>query len=127
MDLMECGRSCRLIKLFSIIESILLILFAFWGNILFLCGLPLSICGYIGSKKLNRIFLFLYVIFLLASIGFRIYLAYLYFTWLMIVLTVISEFLELYILKITISLSIKIPRLSNHDYRVLNQMTQSLF
>ena len=54
VDVMEVARQCRLIRLFAIIDCILIILFAFWGDLFFLIGLPLAACGYLGAKKLNR-------------------------------------------------------------------------
>jgi len=123
VDVMDIARMCRLIRLFAIIDCVLMILFAFWGDLLFLCGVPLAICGYFGAKSLKRGPLFIYGIFILLSIAFRVYLAYLYSTWLMILLAVISVLLELYIFKQTITVFAIIPQLSNNDRRVLNQLS----
>lgn len=54
LDVMELARACRLIRLFAIIDCVLMILFAFWGDLLFLAGVPLAICGYFGAKNLKR-------------------------------------------------------------------------
>jgi len=120
---MDIARICRLIRLFAIIDCILMILFAFWGSLLFLCGIPLAICGYFGAKSLKRGLLFIYGVFILLSIAFRIYLAYLYPTWLMILLTVVSVLLEMYIFRQTIAALFIIPQLSNNDRRILSQVS----
>mmetsp|Transcript_24820 Transcript_24820/g.21703 ORF Transcript_24820/g.21703 Transcript_24820/m.21703 type:complete len:245 (+) Transcript_24820:68-802(+) len=123
IDVMEMSRSCRLIKIFALIDCALMIVFAIY-NQFFLIGVPLAICGFIGAKKLQRIPLFIYGIFILLSIAFRIFLAYYYFSWLMVALSVVSVLLELYILKQTIYVFKKIPNLSVHDLRMLQELSQ---
>ena len=54
IDVMEMSRSCRLIKIFALIDCALMIVFAIY-NQFFLIGVPLAICGFIGAKKLQRI------------------------------------------------------------------------
>ena len=54
MDVVEMSRSCRLIKIFALIDCALMIVFAIY-NQFFLIGVPLAICGFIGAKRLQRI------------------------------------------------------------------------
>jgi len=123
IDVMEMSRSCRLIKIFALIDCALMIVFAVY-NQFFLIGVPLAICGWFGAAKLQRLPLFIYIIFILLSIAFRIFLAYYYFSWLMVALSVVSVLLELYILKQTIYICRKIPALSSHDMRMLQELSQ---
>jgi len=123
IDVMEMSRSCRLIKIFALIDCALMIVFAIY-NQFFLIGIPLALCGFIGAKKLQRIPLFIYGVFILLSIAFRIFLAYWYFSWLMVALSVVSVLLELYIFKQTIFVFRKIPDLSTHDLRMLQELSQ---
>jgi len=127
VDIMDVARMCRLIRLFAIVDCILMILFAFWGSLLFLCGVPLAICGYIGARNLKRAPLFLYGIFILLSIAFRIYLAYIFPTWLMILLTVVSVLLELYVFRQTIFVFNIIPQLTNNDRTIFNGLSSLFF
>jgi len=122
MDVMEMSRSCRLIKIFALIDCALMIVFAIY-NQFFLIGVPLAICGFIGAKRLQRIPLFIYGFFILLSIAFRVFLAYYYFSWLMVALSVVSVLLELYILKQTVYVFRKIPNLSAHDLRMLQELS----
>lgn len=122
MDVMEMSRSCRLIKIFALIDCALMIVFAIY-NQFFLIGVPLAICGFIGAKRLQRIPLFIYGFFILLSIAFRVFLAYYYFSWLMVALSVVSVLLELYILKQTIYVFRRIPNLSDHDHRMLLELS----
>jgi len=122
MDVMEMSRSCRLIKIFALIDCALMIVFAIY-NQFFLIGVPLAICGFIGAKRLQRIPLFIYGFFILLSIAFRVFLAYYYFSWLMVALSVVSVLLELYILKQTVFVIRKIPDLSAHDLRMLQELS----
>lgn len=122
IDVMEMSRSCRLIKIFALIDCALMIVFAIY-NQFFLIGVPLAICGFIGAKRLQRIPLFIYAFFILLSIAFRVFLAYYYFSWLMVALSVVSVLLELYILKQTIYVIRKIPNLSQHDLRMLQELS----
>jgi len=122
MDVMEMSRSCRLIKIFALIDCALMIVFAIY-NQFFLIGVPLAICGFIGAKRLQRIPLAIYGFFILLSIAFRVFLAYYYFSWLMVALSVVSVLLELYILKQTIYVFRKIPNLSGHDLRMLQELS----
>ena len=66
---------------------------------------------------------FIYGFFILLSIAFRVFLAYYYFSWLMVALSVVSVLLELYILKQTIYVFRKIPNLSAHDLRMLQELS----
>mmetsp|Transcript_73548 Transcript_73548/g.117246 ORF Transcript_73548/g.117246 Transcript_73548/m.117246 type:complete len:242 (+) Transcript_73548:1052-1777(+) len=122
IDVMELSRSCRLIKIFALIDCALMIVFAIY-NTYFLIGVPLAICGFIGAKRLQRVPLAIYAVFILLSIAFRVFLAYYYFSWLMIALSVISILLEMYILKQTLSVFKKIPNLSLHDVRMLQELS----
>lgn len=122
IDVMEMSRSCRLIKIFALIDCALMIVFAIY-NQFFLIGVPLAICGFIGAKRLQRIPLFIYGFFILLSIAFRVFLAYYYFSWLMVALSVVSVLLEIYILKQTIYVIRKIPNLSAHDLRMLQELS----
>jgi len=124
VDVMDLVRACRLIRLFAIIDTILLILFAFWGSLIFLAGVPLAICGYFGAKNLKRWCLLVYALFTLLSVAFRVYLAYIYDTWLMIVVTALSVCLELYIFKQTINVYSVIPRLNPDDVRMLHNIME---
>lgn len=54
VDVMELSRSCRLIKIFALIDCCLMIVFAIY-NQFFLIGIPLALCGFIGAKRLQRI------------------------------------------------------------------------
>eukprot|EP01084_Bolivina_argentea_P005904 11155_1 len=123
IDVMEMSRSCRLIKIFALIDCALMIVFAIY-NQFFLIGIPLALCGFIGAKRLQRIPLFIYGFFILLSIAFRVFLAYYYFSWLMVALSIVSVLLELYILKQTIYVFRKIPILSTHDLRMLQELSQ---
>merc|ERR1712154_376274 len=122
VDVMELSRSCRLIKIFALIDCCLMIVFAIY-NQFFLIGVPLALCGLIGAKRLQRIPLFIYGFFILLSIAFRVFLAYYYFSWLMVALSVVSVLLELYILKQTIYVFRRIPNLSAHDLRMLQELS----
>eukprot|EP00483_Globobulimina_turgida_P005062 UN05072 len=53
-DVMEMSRSCRLIKIFALIDCALMIVFAIY-NQFFLIGIPLAICGFIGARRLQRV------------------------------------------------------------------------
>lgn len=66
---------------------------------------------------------FIYGFFILLSIAFRVFLAYYYFSWLMVALSVVSVLLELYILKQTVYVFRKIPNLSAHDLRMLQELS----
>eukprot|EP00483_Globobulimina_turgida_P002703 UN02708 len=123
IDVMEMSRSCRLIKIFALIDCALMIVFAIY-NQFFLIGIPLAICGFIGARRLQRVPLFIYAFFILLSIAFRVFLAYYYFSWLMVALSVVSVLLELYILKQTVYVVRKIPILSAHDLRLLQELSQ---
>eukprot|EP01083_Nonionella_stella_P198664 729223_1 len=125
IDVMELSRSCRLIKIFALIDCALMIVFAIY-NQFFLIGIPLALCGFIGAKRLQRIPLFIYLVFILLSIAFRVFLAYTYFSWLMVALSVVSVLLELYVFKQTIYVFRKIPLLSAHDLRMLQELSQGL-
>lgn len=122
MDVVEMSRSCRLIKIFALIDCALMIVFAIY-NQFFLIGVPLAICGFIGAKRLQRIPLFIYGFFILLSIAFRVFLAYYYFSWLMVALSVVSVLLELYILKQTVYVFRRIPNLTDHDFRMLQELS----
>merc|ERR1712173_174236 len=122
IDVMEMSRSCRLIKIFALIDCCLMIVFAIY-NQFFLIGIPLALCGFIGAKRFQRIPLAIYAVFILLSIAFRVFLAYYYFSWLMVALSVVSVLLELYILKQTVFVFRRVANLSSHDLRMLTELS----
>jgi len=123
-DIIDVVRMCRLIRMFALVDCALLIMFAIWGNILFLCCIPLAISGYIGAKSLKSGFLFLYGVFIMLSMVLRVYLAFIYLTWSMLLLCTISILFELYIFYQTICVLAIIPQLTNNDRRIFNQLSR---
>jgi len=122
----EAWQLGRAVKMFSIVDGIFLLLWAFstWQ---FLFAVFLAICGFYGATHYKLSYVCLYVVYLLLSIGIRIYWMTLsegFFFTLILVLGVLIEF---YILNITLKFIKVIRRLTPADRLDLAQLRAPAF
>jgi len=122
-DAWQLGRA---VKMFSIVDGIFLLLWAFsyWY---FTFAVVLAICGFYGATHYRLSYVCLYVVYLLLSIGFRIFwmtTSQGFFLTLVLVLGVLIEF---YILNITLKFIKVIRRLTPADRAELTALNAPAF
>jgi len=104
----------RAVKMFSIVDGIFLLLWAFsmWP---LLFAVLLAICGFYGATHYKLRYVCLYVVYLLFSIGIRIYWMTTYQTFFLTLVLVLGVLIEFYILNITVKFIKVIRRLTPAD------------
>jgi len=98
LDAWQLGRA---VKMFAIVDGIFLFIwsFTYWPLAVAVC---LAICGYYGAQHYRLPLVVLYVIYLLLSIGLRVYWLTREETFLMTLVLVLGILIEFYILNITL-------------------------
>jgi len=97
--LMTVHRLGRAVKLFAIIDGIFLLIFALeWWPLAIAVILP--ICGYYGAQLYRRCYIYLYMFYLILTIGLRIYFMTRATQVVWTLIFVVGVIIELYIMKI---------------------------
>jgi len=104
----------RAVKLFAIVDGVFLLIWSFQIWYLAL-GVVLAICGYYGATHYRAPYVYMYVLYLLLSIAYRLYWmsrGQNAITTLVVVLGIVIEF---YILNITLKLIGVLKRLTDNE------------
>jgi len=111
---LESWQLGRAVKMFSIVDGIFLLLWAFsvWPLVF---AVLLAICGFYGATHYKLRYVCLYVVYLLFSIGIRIYWMTTYQTFFLTLVLVLGVLIEFYILNITLKFIKVIRRLTLAD------------
>jgi len=111
---LESWQLGRAVKMFSIVDGIFLLLWAFsmWPLVF---AVLLAICGFYGATHYKLRYVCLYVVYLLFSIGIRIYWMTAYQSFFLTLVLVLGVLIEFYILNITLKFIKVIRRLTPAD------------
>jgi len=122
----EAWQLGRAVKMFSIVDGIFLLLWAFskWELVF---AVVLAICGFYGARQYKLPYVCLYVVYLLFSIGIRIYWMADYSSFFLTLVLVLGVLIEFYILNITLKFIKVIRRLTPADRAELAAMHAPAF
>jgi len=123
---LESWQLGRAVKMFSIVDGIFLLLWAF-SNWPLVFAVLLAICGFYGATHYKLPFVCLYVFYLLFSIAIRIYWMTPYQSFFLTLVLVLGVLIEFYILNITIKFIKVIRRLTPADRAELSALHAPAF
>eukprot|EP00457_Paulinella_chromatophora_P004911 gb/GEZN01004924.1/.p1 GENE.gb/GEZN01004924.1/~~gb/GEZN01004924.1/.p1 ORF type:complete len:268 (+),score=16.28 gb/GEZN01004924.1/:31-804(+) len=75
-DIAEIVRMSRAVKLFAIIDSLLLVLFVFWDTPILSIAIFMPLCGYYGAHKFRRPYVWVYLVYIPLYMGYRAYMTF---------------------------------------------------
>ncbi|ETO26836.1 ubiquitin [Reticulomyxa filosa] len=117
-SVLEVMRLCRFVRMFAMMDFIILVLFALTLSFFFLFMALLALAGYYGAKILKRSYLAAYMICLVMEIGVRVYFIYANSSKVVsVILFILMILIDFFVLKCLVHLYKIIPYLNMSQIR----------
>lgn len=108
----------KFVQIFALLDTLFVVLLIFMFYWL-IPGLIATFLGYIGARRLHRMYVGFYGLFILVFIGIRVWLITIYDDTLSIVMGILVLLIEPYILRLVYLLYSRIPLLSDDEKRAV--------
>ena len=120
-NLHQITRSARVIKIYSLIDVLFVIIWslAYWPLAL---AIIFCACGYHGANHVKPNYIIAYAIFIVGSIGFRIWFIIVIQSLFYSILFAIGILIELYILTVVVKFAKQIQNVSEEDRAAIRQL-----